>query len=159
MRAIPTLLAVALSTGCAGGLPIGETVMVPAARFSGAQGEAELVVRAFTEEPGGERREVRGAVCGVRSILFETRVTAPGRVVVPSFGPQSPTLGVSCQAGGRRGSAEQGVLTRWRGGPGAGWGWDGPFGRSYLEGPWGWGGWNGPAYPVFIYPNVNVVLR
>ncbi|HLM66075.1 MAG TPA: hypothetical protein VK358_01045, partial [Longimicrobium sp.] len=69
-------------------------------------------------------------------------------------GAQSPTLRVSCEADGRRGAVERGVLTRWRSRPGGGWG--GPLGPSYPDRPWGW--WE-PAYPIFVYPDVNVVLR
>jgi hypothetical protein len=162
VRAILALLAGAALAGCAAGLPVGETVAVPAARLGGAQGEAELVVRAFVEDAEGARREVRGADCEVSSILYAVRVTAPGRVRAPSFGAQSPTLRVACAAGGRRGVVEQRALTRWRGRPGGGWGWGGPFGPDPYHDPWGWDGpwgWNGPAYPVFLYPDVNVVLR
>lgn len=161
MRAILTFVAAAALSACAGGAPVGETVLVPSARFGGAQGEADLVVRAFVEDAGGTRHEVRGAACEVTSIFYEAQVSSPGRVVLPSFGAQSPTLRVTCRAGERRGAAEQAVLTRWVGRPAAwrGWDRDHPFGGPYAYGPWGWGGWDGPSYPVFFYPDVNVILR
>ena len=157
------LAAAALLAGCAqGGLPLGPAVAVPAARFAEVRGQADLVVRAAI--PAGEReaREVGGAVCEVSTILFEAQLTTPARLVVPSFGPQSPTLVIDCRAGELRGRAERPVVTRWVNAPGA-WPGPGPWGPGYGYGGWGgWGGpwgWSGPSYPVFEYPDVTVMLR
>lgn len=152
-----------LLAGCAErGLPLGPPVTVPAP--AGAQGQAQVVIRAFLPGPGGDRREVGGAICEVSSILFRTRAVTPAKVVFPSYGAQSPTLQVDCAAGAARGQAVQPVRTEWVSPPGAGpWGpgpWGGPWGPGW-GGAWGPGpwGWNGPSYPVFIYPDVSVVLH
>lgn len=163
-RALAGLVLAGGLAGCAAsGLPL-TTVAVPAP--PGAQGQAETVIRAFLPGPGDDRREVGGADCEVGAILFRARVVTPARLVFPSYGAQSPTLGVACRAGELTGEAEQAVVTRWVRPPGGGaWG-PGPWG----PGPWGWGGWGpgpwgpgpwgwgGPAYPTFVYPDVAVIL-
>lgn len=134
---------------------------------SAAQGEADVVVRTFVAGPDARRAEVGGAVCEVTSLLFSTRVATPARLAVPSFGPQSVTLNFDCRAGELTGAAQQGVVTRWVQAPGA-WGsagaYPGAIGPVGWGGPWGggaWGGgpWGGGAFPVFLYPDVNVVLE
>lgn len=164
MRGLAACTLTVAVAGCAEtGLPLRETVAVPAGQFEAVQGQAELVVRAFVEDDAGLRREVSGADCDVRSILFATRVKTPGRLVFPSFGPQSPTLEIACRAGELSGKAEQAVVGEWIRMPGA-WpgpgpwpygyaGWGGPWG-----GPWGAGGWSGPSYVAFVYPDVAVRL-
>ena len=121
------------------------------------RGEADLVLRTFVAGPDGTRREVGGAACDVRSILFETHATTPARLALPIFGPQSPTLAVDCHAGRLTGIATVSIAVRWLGAPVALPG-PGPWGRSYGAGPWGWSAWSGPAYPVFFYPDVAVTL-
>lgn len=157
MRALSAAAALLLA-GCAqGGLPLQPTVAAPAGRFDAVQGQADLVVRTFVEDETGETREVGGAVCEIRSILFSARLVTPARFVFPSFGPQSPTLEIDCRAGELSGSAEQGVVSQWVRMPGA---WPGPGPWPYAYGPWGgpWG-WNAPAYVTFVYPDVAVRLR
>ncbi|MBP7003664.1 hypothetical protein [Amaricoccus sp.] len=160
-----SLAAAALAlAGCAGGgLPLGPAAVVPAQPGMVAQGQADVVVRTFAPTPDGKRAEVGGAECKVESILFQTRLRSPARVVFPGFGPQSPTLSVACDAKGWRGTAEQGVQIRWVNAPGA---WPGPYG----PGPWGWGGgwgpgwgpgwggWGAPSVPIFVYPDIHVIL-
>ncbi len=161
MRNASALVAtVLLVAGCAqGGLPLAPTVAVPAGRFDAVQGQADLVVRAFVEDPIGEPREVGGADCDVSSILFAARLTTPARFVFPSFGAQSPTLAFHCRAGALEGRAEQGVVSRWVRHPGA-WPGPGPWGWPYgAGGPWGWDGWGGPSYVTFDYPDVAVRLK
>ncbi len=160
---IAAVAGLVLLAGCAErGLPLGPPVTVPAP--AGAQGQAQVVIRAFLPGPGEDRREVGGAICEVSSILFRTRAVTPAKVVFPSYGAQSPTLQVDCAAGQARGQAVQPVRTEWVSPPGAGpWGpgpWGGPWGPGW-GGAWGPGpwGWNGPSYPVFVYPDVSVVLH
>lgn len=157
----PVLLAAALAvSGCAaGGLPLGPTVVVPAQPGVAAQGQADVVVRSFAAAPDGKRAEVGGAECRVDSILFKTRLTTPARVVFPSFGPQSPTLSVACEAKGWKGAAEQGVVINWVNPPGA-WPGPGPYGPwGGWGGGWGWNGWGAPAVATFVYPDIHVLLR
>lgn len=160
-KALPLAAGLALAGCAAGGLPLGPAVVVPAGPGVAAQGQADVVVRSFAATPDGERAEVGGAACEVDTILFRTRLRTPARVVFPSFGPQSPTLKVTCNANGWKGVAEQGVLVRWINAPGA---WPGPYG----PGPWSWGGWGpgwggwgawgGPSTPTFVYPDIHVIL-
>lgn len=160
-RAALAAAALALA-GCAGpGLPLTGTVGVPAQPGMAAQGQAEVVVRTFTEVDGA-RAEVGGAVCRVNSILFKAELKSPGRLVFPGFGPQSPTLDVVCRAGALSGRATQGVVTQWVSAPGVGPGpgpWGGPWGPWGYGGWGGWGGWNGPSFPTFVYPEIAVTLR
>jgi hypothetical protein len=155
-------LALGALAGCApAGLPLEPTVLVPAPAGAVAQGQAEVLVRAFVAAPGGDRREVGGAACALSSILFTTTLRTPARVRVPSYGPQSPTLVAACRAGELSGAAEQRIVTRWVRAPGA-WPGPGPWGPPY-GGPWGWGGWSGwgwdaPSFPVFVYPPLEVSL-
>lgn len=146
--------------GCASqGLPLRSTVGVPAQPGMAAQGQAEVIVRTFVSRGPETRAEVGGATCRVESILFKAELKTPGRLVFPGFGPQSPTLEVTCRAGELTGKATQGVVTRWVSAPGA-WPGPGPWGPGPW-GPWGyggWGGWSGPSYPSFVYPDVAVVL-
>lgn len=155
-RGIIGLATAALLAGCATGVPVERSVVVSGARFEAVQGEADLIVRTFLPPEAGERREVLGAVCDVRSSLYEARLVTPSRLVVPNFGPQSPELSFACRAGDLSGTAQRDVVTHWNQPPGY-WGYPGAFG------PWGWGGWGGwgygPAYPVSGYPDVAVVLR
>ena len=160
-RAPAALLAALCAAGCAqGGLPLRETVAVPAGRFDAVQGQADLVVRAFIEDDAGAVREVSGADCEVTSILFEAQLQAPGRLVFPSFGPQSPTLRIGCRAGELAGAVEQPVVSQWVRMPGA---WPGPgpwpYGYGGWASPWAGGGWGGPSYVTFVYPDVAVRLR
>lgn len=161
MRRRRGLLAALLLAGCAtGGLPTGPAVVVPGARFDGVRGESELMVRAHVETEAG-RREIGGARCTVTTGLYEVAVVTPARLVVPNFGPQSPTLRIACVAGELTGSAERSILTRWRDAPGA-WG---PYpgyvgigiGGVWGGGAWGWG-LSGPSFPEFVYPDVSVPL-
>ncbi|MBP7241877.1 hypothetical protein [Amaricoccus sp.] len=162
-RALGLAVGALALAGCAsGGLPLQPTAVVPAQPGMTAQGQADVVVRTFAATPDGERSEVGGAVCKVDSILFHTRLRSPARVVFPSFGPQSPTLGVACEANGWKGVAEQGVVIRWVSAPGA---WPGPGPWPYYgPGPWGWGGgwgwdnWGAPSVPTFVYPDIHVTL-
>jgi hypothetical protein len=159
MRRSRGLALALLLAGCsAGGLPPGPAVVVPGARFDGVRGESELVVRAHVEDAAG-RREIAGARCAVTTGLFETEVVTPARLVVPNFGPQSPTLRIACRAGALEGSAEQRILTRWRDAPGARGPYPGYVGIA-VGGHWGGGlwGWSGPSFPEFVYPDVSVPL-
>lgn len=159
LRALVAAAGLAALAGCAQtGLPLGPTVMVPAGRFNDVQGQAETVVRAFVAGPQNEFREVGGAVCDVETILFSARLVTPARLVLPGFGPQSPTLSVSCAAGDLRGAAEQGIEVYWVNAPGA-WPGPGPWGWPYGGGPWGWNAWGGPSFPRFVYPDIDVLLR
>ena len=109
---IAAVAGLVLLAGCAErGLPLGSPVTVPAP--AGAQGQAQVVIRAFLPGPGEDRREVGGAICEVSSILFRTRAVTPAKVVFPSYGAQSPTLQVDCAAGQARGQAVQPVRTEW----------------------------------------------
>lgn len=164
MRRITPLLAALALAGCASaGLPLRETVAVPAGRLNAVQGQADVVVRSFITDEAGQSREVGGATCEVSSILFSTRLQTPGRLVFPGFGPQSPTLQIDCRAGPLAGSSEASVQTRFVRAPGA---WPGPglYGAGGWGGAWGpgWGnpGWGGgPSYVTFVYPDVAVPLR
>lgn len=166
MRAPAAVLAALALAGCAtGGLPLRETVAVPAGRFEAVQGQADVVVRSFVAGADGQSREVGGASCQITSILFSAQLRTPGRLVFPGFGPQSPTLRIDCRAGALAGSAEAAVQSRWVRMPGA-WPGPGPWPSAYgaWGGPWGpgWGGpaWGGgPSYVTFVYPDVAVPLR
>jgi hypothetical protein len=156
MQRLIVVLAILGLAGCAGGvLPLNQTVMVPSDQYAGVIGEARTVVRTFTFADDGQRLEVGGATCDVTSILFAARLVTPAPLIVPNFGPQSPTLEFDCRAGELHGTAQQAIVTRWISDPSP-WGY-GPWGW----GPgWGWGGpWGGGSYPIFDYPNVNVILE
>lgn len=160
-RSSPALL-LALVAGCASGLPVQQDVVVSGSRFVAVQGEADLVVRAFLLDETAARREVAGAECTVQTSLYDARLITPARLVVPNFGPQSPTLGIVCTALGREGAAQQRIVTTWRAAPGAlgrvgpGWYGGGWAGTGLYGGGWGW---DGPSVPVSSYPDVGVVLR
>jgi hypothetical protein len=160
---VGVLLALALA-GCAyQGLPLRPAVSVPPDTPVGVQGEARLVVRTFTRDAEGTLLEVGGARCQISSLLFQTDLVTPAPLIVPNFGPQSPTLEFDCRAGELTGQDRQRIVTRWIQQPGAGaWGWGGPWGPwgDPWGGPWGgpWG-WPGPAYAVFEYPDVAVLLQ
>ena len=149
-------------TGCAGGLPLGPDVMVPGQTFVAAQGEAEVVVRAFALDATGARREVAGATCDVVTVLYSARLVTPARLRLPSFGAQSPDLVIQCAAGALKGGTTRPIQTVWRGAPYYGpgpWGGYGYGPGMWGPGPWGpWGGWPTPAYPVSRYPDVEIQL-
>lgn len=145
-----------LLAACAGGVPVERQVTVAGGRFNAVQGEAAFLVRTFLPAEGGERQEVVGARCQLASSLYEAEVVTPSRVVVPNFGPQSPRITATCQAGDLVGSGSTRIVTRWQQSP---WGW----GPSPLYGPtpWMWGGpwgWYDPAIPVSDYPNLIVTM-
>jgi hypothetical protein len=163
MRAAAAL-ALAFSLGACAyhRLPLGPAVSVPPAAYGAVQGEARLVVRTFTRDAEGTLLEVGGARCRVSSLLFQTDLVTPAPLIVPNFGPQSPTLEFDCRAGELTGQDRQRIVTRWIQQPGAGaWGWGGPWGPwgDPWGGPWGPWGWPGPAYAVFEYPDVAVLLQ
>jgi hypothetical protein len=148
----------ALLAGCATGVPVERSVVVSGARFEAVRGEADLLVRSYVADEAGERREVLGATCDVRSSLYEATLVTPSRLVVPNFGPQSPELSFACRAGELAGTAQRDVVTYWRDAPGY-WGYPGPFYGPFGPDLWGGWGWYGPAYPVSGYPDVAVQLR
>lgn len=155
MRVNPVLAATLVLAGCASGVPVDRTVIVPGGRFTAVQGEADLTVRTVLPANGGE---VVGATCDVSSSLYKTQVVTPTRLVVPNFGPQSPELFLSCRAGDLAGRANVGIVTIWQDGA---WGYPGVYGGPW-RGPWAgpWGpGWGWPGYPVSRYPNVRVVMQ
>jgi hypothetical protein len=157
MRASVLTLAI-LVAGCAAGVPVQRQVVVPGDRFANVQGEAALFVRTFlAPEARGERQEVVGARCQVRSSIYSAELVTPSRLVVPNFGPQSPELDVSCAAGEWRGTGRVEIITRWNEPPGY-WGYPGPYFPGWAPYGPGWG-WYGPAYPVSDYPNLNIQLR
>ncbi len=160
LRGALAALAFAALAGCVqSGPPLGPTVMVPGARFNDVQGQADTVVRAFAAGPDGETREIGGAVCDVGTILYSARLVTPARLVVPSFGPQSPTIVVSCAAGEWRGAAEKEISVLWVRAPGD-WGGPGPWGGFYGGGPWGWDSWGGrSSFPRFVYRDINVMMH
>lgn len=145
--------------GCATGLPLQPDVVVSGQQFVAVRGEADVVVRSYLVDPGGERLEVGGAACKVTSSLYDAQLTTPARMRLPNFGPQSPVLNFACAAGKLKGTAQRPIATYWRSAPGyagplwygpgwgPGWGWDGP----------GWG--FAPSYPIWEYPDVAVMLR
>lgn len=152
------LLALVLAlAGCSGGLPLGPDVMVPGQQFVAAQGEADVIVRTYVLDPAGTRREVAGATCDVRTVLYSAKLVTPARLRLPSFGAQSPDLVIHCAADGLEGGVTRPIQTFWRTAPPYGpgpWGWYG-----YGPGYWGgWGGWPEPAYPVSQYPDVEIQL-
>lgn len=147
---IAALVIAGLLAGCASGVPVERAVVVPGDRFTAVQGEADLIVRTFIRDQAGERHEVTGAVCDLRTSLFEARLTTPSELVLPNFGPESPQLNFNCRADELTGAAQQQIVTRWSRPPGY-WGWPGPYGP--------WGGWYGPGYPISDYPNLEIELR
>lgn len=153
-----------LLAGCAGGgLPLGPDVMVSGQNFAAAQGEADVVVRTHIVDPDGAEREVAGAVCDVRSVLYSAKLTTPARLRLPNFGAQSPDLMFDCAAGELRGSAARPITTVWRTPPGYS-GYDGWYGPGWYDPRWygpGWGPWGypEPRYPVSLYPDVSIQLR
>ena len=161
MRGIGIVLAATALAGCAGGLPLGPDVVVSGRQFVAAQGEADVVVRAFVLDDAGERSEVAGAACDVTTSLYDAKLTTPARMRVPNFGPQSPVLNIACAALGLKGAVQQPIAIYWRTAPGYYYGgyygppWYGPGAGWY--GP-GWG-FPGPSYPVSEYPDVAVILR
>jgi hypothetical protein len=160
-RLVSLVLLIGLA-GCATGVPVEQSVVVPGGRFDSVRGEANLVVRTFLPDEGDQRREVLGAICDVTTSLYSTRLTTPSRLVLPNFGPQSPVLGITCRAEDLTGSVQQPIVTRWRYPPGYPARYPlGPYYFGYPGMAWGWGwdpGW-GAAYPVSDYPDVRVVLR
>jgi len=165
-RPLIPLLAAALA-GCATGAPIDRQVVVSGARFDGVRGEMATDVRTYITGVDGQTRELLGASCDVSSSLYEASLTTPARLVVPSFGPQSPELDVACRAGESSGATTVRVSTSWRYPPGY-YGYPavglygGTGGAAGVSLGWGgWGGWGygGPAYPVSEYPDVRVELR
>ncbi len=155
MRRIAALGLVLGIAGCASGVPVEREYVVPGGGFSNVQGESRLNIRTFVEQPDGPR-EVLGAACDVTTSLFAQPVTTPARLVVPNFGPQSPELAVTCRAGEFSGEARQRIVTRWQYPPrGAAPGWGARWGGPGWRGDW----WGQPAYPVFGYPDMRVILR
>lgn len=160
------LMALALA-GCAAGQPIDRQVVVSGARFDNVRGEMATDVRTYITGEDGQSRELSGAACEVASSLYSTSLVTPARLVVPSFGPQSPELDVICAAGDASGSATVRPNTTWRYPPGyysapAVGVYGGTGGVAGVSLGWGgWGGWGygAPAYPVSQYPDVRVELR
>lgn len=157
------LALVGLLGGCAGGLPLGPDVVVGGQNFPAARGEADLVVRTHTIGTDGAEREVGGATCALRSVLFTARFTTPARLRMPNFGPQSPDLMIDCAAGRLSGGVTAPIHTYLRSPPGYAGPW-GPYGPGWLgPGYYGRGWWDPwyypePSYPVWEYPNVSVRL-
>ncbi len=148
------LAAAFLLAACAAGAPVTQQVVVSGAGFSAVQGESSLLVRTVTRDSSRELQEVIGAECAVVTSLYETRLVTPARLVVPSFGPQSPKLSFDCEGGGLRGAAQRSIRTYAQGG------YYGPY-AGYPGGFAPWGGWGlfRPAYVVSSYPNLVVELR
>jgi hypothetical protein len=132
--------------------------------FPAASGEANLVVRSVAAG-GGMTREVAGADCRLASTLYSAEFTTPARLLVPSFGLQSPELRIDCAASEGRGAALVRPYFRRTNGLG---GWPaigvsassgGDVGVS-LGGWWngGWG-WDNPRTLVVEYPSVQVRLQ
>ncbi len=159
MRIQAVLAAMLFLAGCASGVPVDRTVIVPGGKFTAVQGEADLIVRTVMPENGGE---LLGATCDVRSSLYQTQLLTPARLVVPNFGPQSPELFINCRAGDLMGKADVGIVTLWQDN---GWGYPGVYGGAYAgpwRGPWAgpWApGWGWPGYPVSRYPDVRVIMQ
>ena len=74
---------------------------------------SEITVRTHLVDPAGSRREVGDADCALATPDYGARFRTPARVLVPIWGPGSPTLDVSCAADDLRGQARQPMLTRW----------------------------------------------
>jgi hypothetical protein len=164
LRSASALVAIALLATCTTSQPIDREVVVSGARFDSVRGETMTNVRTFIEAPDGQIRELAGAMCSVTSSLYSTELITPARLVLPSFGAQSPELVVSCSAGDLSGTTRVAVSTQWRyppgyyGYPAVGiYGGTGGLGGAAL----GWGGWGygAAAYPISQYPDVRLNLR
>lgn len=154
LQASAALVAVAALAGCSQGLPVTREVVVPGGRFEAIRGEAQVVLRSFTLDAEGRRREVDGARCDVATSLYSASLVTPARLFLPNFGSQSPELRVDCEAPGLAGTARQRILTRTQGG--ARYGYAGSSRRDEFVFGWGWPGF---SFPVSYYPNIAVTMR
>jgi hypothetical protein len=158
--ALTLALAGCAATGGAPGLP-----SVTASPTSGvtapvARGETELIVRAVPASGPGV--EIQGAACEAVSPFFAAQFTAPARILMPSYGAESPPVTVTCSAGGAAGSVAVAPTQAWSGGLG-GWPAVGVSVGTGNAGGVGVGlGWYGGGYgasggvPVVRYGEVRV---
>lgn len=148
------------ATGGAPGLATVSVSPVPGATPPVARGETQLVVRAVPA--GGGAGEVQGATCEAVSPYFSARFTAPARLLMPSYGAESPQITVTCSAGGAPASVVVAPTQAWSGGLG-GWPAVGVSVGTGNAGGVGVGfGWYGGGYgasggvPVVRYGEVRV---
>lgn len=69
----------------------------PAAQSVALQHLNLTAVRTFSA--GGD--EIEGATCRLDTPYYDLTLTTPGVANLPSFGPQTPTIAVTCSSGGR----------------------------------------------------------
>ena len=160
-RGILAALALAgcATTGPVPGLPTVSVSPVAGALPPDARGETQLLVRAV---PSGGVGELQGAQCEAVSPYFSARFTAPARILMPSYGAESPQVTVTCSAGGVSGTQVVAPTQAWSGGLG-GWPAVGVSVGTGNAGGVGVGlGWYGGGYgagagvPVVRYGEVRV---
>ncbi|HPG23304.1 MAG TPA: hypothetical protein PLH75_11010 [Amaricoccus sp.] len=152
-------LAGCASTAAPPGLPTVSASPTPGATAPVARGETQLIVRAV---PAGGVGELQGASCEAVSPYFSARFTAPARLLMPSFGAESPQVTVTCAAGAASGSVVAAPTQAWSNGLG-GWPAVGVSVGTGNAGGVGVGfGWYGGGYgasggvPVVRYGEVRV---
>jgi hypothetical protein len=105
-----TLWASALVAGCTAAAPVSEPpVQVTPTRgatWPAARGEAELVMRAVGRDAAGAERELAGVPCRATTPYYAAEFETPARLLLPDFGPASPTVTVTCRAGAAEGHGE-----------------------------------------------------
>jgi hypothetical protein len=153
-------LAGCATTGGSPGLPSVSVSPVAGVTAPVARGETQLVVRALPA--GGVGSELQGVACEAVSPYFSVQFTAPARILMPSYGAESPPVTVTCSAGGAPGSVTVAPTQAWSGGLG-GWPAVGVSVGTGNAGGVGVGlGWYGGGYgagggvPVVRYGEVRV---
>lgn len=63
------------------------------------RGQTTVEVRSYMSGGGPGQTEVAGAVCQIDGTAFNATVRTPAIIVVPDYGPHSPTLFASCKLG------------------------------------------------------------
>ena len=128
-----------------------------------ARGETRLVVR--TVSAAAPTEEVAGASCRAESRYFVATFASPAVVLFPDYGPQAPTVSVTCRAGTLSGTAVSAPEAVWSRGAG-GWpavgisvGTGSSNGVGVGLGWYGGGGGVSTGEPFVRYPDVRVPLQ
>ena len=138
---------------------------IPGATPPPARGETRLDVVAVSHDAEGRETELTGAACEARSPYFAADFTAPARLLIPDFGPNSPQVDVTCRSGSAVGRASSRPDWAWSGGFG---GWPaigvsvGTGTQSGVGVGFGWyGGGTGMAagQPAIRYPALRVAVE
>ncbi|MFQ6547170.1 hypothetical protein AADZ90_004385 [Aestuariibius sp. 2305UL40-4] len=97
----PPVPVTAKNTSTARGLDVYAGLRRPGAVVPDFRGQTSVEIRAFDRTGGGNSGELTGIPCTIDNTLYQASITTPATIVVPNYGPQSPSFRVSCRYGDR----------------------------------------------------------